>query len=417
MVFFFFEKTALCSIMFIGYRKRDVMKIISINAGSSSLKFSLFEMDNETVIASGLFERIGIEGSKYTIKFNGEKISQEVDLPTHVDAVNILLDKLTDLNIISSLDEIYGVGHRIVQGKDIFKESVIVTDEVMEKLETIKGFAPLHNPANMLGIEAFRKVMPNTPMVAVFDTAFHQTMDKTTFLYPVPYSWYEDYGVRKYGAHGTSHRYIAETVKELLGKDEFRLISCHIGNGGSITAIKDGKCVDTSMGFTPLAGIMMGTRSGDVDPSIIPYVMEQEGKNASEIIDDLNKRSGLFGMSEYSSDMRDVLEKCDLQDEKAIVARDKYVRRVVDYIAQYYVLLGGADVIVFTAGVGENSIPVRRQICEELACLGVKIDLDLNNKRGELVKISSDDSSIAVYVIPTDEELMIARDTLHLINR
>ena len=393
------------------------MKIISINAGSSSLKFSLFEMDNETVIASGLFERIGIEGSKYTIKFNGEKISQEVDLPTHVDAVNILLDKLTDLNIISSLDEIYGVGHRIVQGKDIFKESVIVTDEVMEKLETIKGFAPLHNPANMLGIEAFRKVMPNTPMVAVFDTAFHQTMDKTTFLYPVPYSWYEDYGVRKYGAHGTSHRYIAETVKELLGKDEFRLISCHIGNGGSITAIKDGKCVDTSMGFTPLAGIMMGTRSGDVDPSIIPYVMEQEGKNASEIIDDLNKRSGLFGMSEYSSDMRDILEKCDLQDEKAIVARDKYVRRVVDYIAQYYVLLGGADVIVFTAGVGENSIPVRRQICEELACLGVKIDLDLNNKRGELVKISSDDSSIAVYVIPTDEELMIARDTLHLINR
>ena len=393
------------------------MKIISINAGSSSLKFSLFEMDSETVIASGLFERIGIEGSQYTIKFNGEKISQEVELPTHVDAVNILLDKLTDLNIISSLDEIHGVGHRIVQGKDVFNESVIVTDEVMEKLDAIKGFAPLHNPANMLGIEAFRKVMPNTPMVAVFDTAFHQTMDKTTFLYPVPYSWYKDYGVRKYGAHGTSHRYIAETVKELLGKDEFRLISCHIGNGGSITAIKDGKCVDTSMGFTPLAGIMMGTRSGDVDPSIIPYVMEQEGKNASEIIDDLNKSSGLFGMSEYSSDMRDILEKCDEQDEKAIVARDKYVRRVVDYIAQYYVLLGGADVIVFTAGVGENSIPVRRQICEELACLGVKIDLDLNNKRGELVKISSDDSSIDVYVIPTDEELMIARDTLHLINR
>ena len=287
----------------------------------------------------------------------------------------------------------------------------------MEKLDAIKGFAPLHNPANMLGIEAFRKVLPNVPMVAVFDTAFHQTMDKSTYLYPVPYSWYEDYGVRKYGAHGTSHRYIAETVKELLGKDDFRLISCHIGNGGSITAIKDGKCVDTSMGFTPLAGIMMGTRSGDIDPSIIPYVMEQEGKNASEVIDDLNKRSGLFGMSEYSSDMRDILEKCDQQDEKAIVARDKYVRRVVDYIAQYYVLLGGADAIVFTAGVGENSIPVRRQICEELACLGVKIDLDKNNVRGEVVKISTDDSSIDVYVIPTDEELMIARDTLHLINR
>lgn len=393
------------------------MKIISINAGSSSLKFSLFNMDDESVIASGLFERIGIEGSNYTIKFNGEKITQEVELTSHVDAVNILLDKLTDLNIISSLDEIHGVGHRIVQGKDIFTESVLINDEVMEKLDAIKGFAPLHNPANMLGIEAFRKVLPNVPMVAVFDTAFHQTMDKSTYLYPVPYSWYEDYGVRKYGAHGTSHRYIAETVKELLGKDEFRLISCHIGNGGSITAIKDGKCVDTSMGFTPLAGIMMGTRSGDIDPSIIPYVMEQEGKNASEVIDDLNKRSGLFGMSEYSSDMRDILGKCDQQDEKAIVARDKYVRRVVDYIAQYYVLLGGADVIVFTAGVGENSIPVRRQICEELACLGVKIDLDKNNVRGEVVKISTDDSSIDVYVIPTDEELMIARDTLHLINR
>ena len=393
------------------------MKIISINAGSSSLKFSLFDMNDESVIASGLFERIGIDGSSYTIKFNGEKITQEVELPTHVDAVNILLDKLTDLNIISSLDEIHGVGHRIVQGKDVFKESVLINDDVIEKLEAIKGFAPLHNPANMLGIEAFRKVLPNVAMVAVFDTAFHQTMDKTTYLYPVPYSWYEDYGVRKYGAHGTSHRYIAECVKQILGKDEFRLISCHIGNGGSITAIKDGKCVDTSMGFTPLAGIMMGTRSGDIDPSIIPYVMEQEGKNASEIIDDLNKRSGLFGMSEYSSDMRDILARCDEQDEKAIVARDKYVRRVVDYIAQYYVLLGGADIIVFTAGVGENSIPVRRQICEELACLGVKIDLDLNNKRGEAVKISTDDSSIQVYVIPTDEELMIARDTLHLIDR
>ena len=393
------------------------MKIISINAGSSSLKFSLFDMNDESVIASGLFERIGIDGSSYTIKFNGEKITQEVELPTHVDAVNILLDKLTDLNIISSLDEIHGVGHRIVQGKDVFKESVLINDDVMEKLEAIKGFAPLHNPANMLGIEAFRKVLPNVAMVAVFDTAFHQTMDKTTYLYPVPYSWYEDYGVRKYGAHGTSHRYIAECVKQILGKDEFRLISCHIGNGGSITAIKDGKCIDTSMGFTPLAGIMMGTRSGDIDPSIIPYVMEQEGKNASEIIDDLNKRSGLFGMSEYSSDMRDILARCDEQDEKAIVARDKYVRRVVDYIAQYYVLLGGVDIIVFTAGVGENSIPVRRQICEELACLGIKIDVELNNKRGEMVKISTDDSDVLVYVIPTDEELMIARDTLHLIDR
>ena len=393
------------------------MKIISINAGSSSLKFSLYNMNDESVIASGLFERIGIEGSKYTIKFNGEKISQEIELNTHTDAVKVLLDKLVDLGIIHSLDEIDGVGHRLVHGKDKYSESVIITDEVVEDLEKFKCFAPLHNPANILGINAFREVLPNVPMVGVFDTAFHQSMDATTYLYPVPYSWYQDYGVRKYGFHGTSHRYITNMVKNILGKDEFRLISCHIGNGGSITAIKDGKCVDTSMGFTPLAGIMMGTRSGDIDPSIIPYVMEQEGKNASEVIDDLNKKSGLFGISEYSSDMRDILDRCDLQDEKAVIARDKYVRRVVDYIAQYYVLLGGADVITFTAGVGENSIPVRRQICEELACLGVKIDLDQNNKRGEVVKISTDDSSIAVYVIPTDEELMIARDTLDLINR
>ena len=393
------------------------MKIISINAGSSSLKFSLFNMDDESVIASGLFERIGIEGSNYTIKFNGEKVNQQVELNSHVDAVKVLLDKLIDLGIISSLNEIDGIGHRLVHGKDKYRESVLINDEVVEDLDKFKCFAPLHNPANILGINAFKEALPNVPMVGVFDTAFHQTMDSTTYLYAVPYSWYQNHGVRKYGFHGTSHRYIAETVKEMLGKDEFRLISCHIGNGGSITAIKNGKCVDTSMGFTPLAGIMMGTRSGDIDPSIIPYVMEQEGKNASEVIDDLNKRSGLFGMSEYSSDMRDILEKCDQQDEKAIVARDKYVRRVVDYIAQYYVLLGGADVIVFTAGVGENSIPVRRQICEELACLGVKIDLDKNNVRGEVVKISTDDSSIDVYVIPTDEELMIARDTLHLINR
>ncbi len=393
------------------------MKIISINTGSSSLKFSLFNMENEEVIASGLFERIGIEGSKYTIKFQGEKVSQEIELNNHTDAVKVLLDKLIDLDIIQSLEEIDGVGHRLVHGKDKYSESVMINDEVVEDLDKFKAFAPLHNPANILGINAFREVLPNVPMVGVFDTAFHQSMEPEAYLYPVPYSWYKDYGVRKYGFHGTSHRYITSQVREILGRDDFRLISCHIGNGGSITAVKDLKCVDTSMGFTPLAGIMMGTRSGDVDPSIIPYVMEQEGMNASEVVDELNKNSGLYGMSEYSSDMRDILERCDSQDEKAIVARNKYVRRVVDYISQYYVLLGGADIIVFTAGVGENSVPVRRQICEELAPLGVKIDLELNNKRGELVKISTKDSKVLVYVIPTDEELMIARDTLRLIQR
>ena len=391
------------------------MKILSINCGSSSLKFSLFDMKDESVIASGVFERIGIEGGAYKIKYNGEKITQEIEMPSHTDAVSILLEKLIDLEIIKSLDEIDGVGHRIVQGKDEFLESTYITEEVVQKIEDFKDFAPLHNPAHVLGIRAFMKVLPNVPMVAVFDTSFHQTMDNEAYLYPVPYKWYKEYGVRKYGFHGTSHRYIANAVKEILGRDQFKLISCHIGNGGSITAIKDGKCVDTSMGFTPLAGIMMGSRSGDIDPSIIPYVMEKEGKNVGEVIDDLNKSSGLLGLSEFSSDMRDIISKCDEGDEKALIARNKYARRVVDYIAQYYVLLGGADVIAFTAGVGENSIPMRRLICEKLACLGVKIDLDKNNAMGERVKISTDDSKIEVWVIPTDEEVMIARDTLNII--
>ena len=391
------------------------MKIISINAGSSSLKFSLFNMDDESVIASGVFERIGIDGSFYTIKFNGEKYKEEVPLKTHADAVNILLDKLTSMHIIESLDEIGGVGHRIVQGKDLFDKSVLVDDEVMEKLESIKHFAPLHNPANMLGIEAFRKALPNVPMSVVFDTAFHQTMDEETYLYAVPYEWYEKYGIRKYGAHGTSHRYITETVKDLLKTDKFKLISCHIGNGGSITAIKDGKCVDTSMGFTPLAGIMMGTRSGDVDPSIIPPVMKAENKTIDDIINDLNKHSGVLGLSGISSDMRDIEDAYNEGNSKAVLTFNKYIQRIVDYIAQYYVRLGGADVIAFTAGVGENSPILRKLVCEKLACLGVKLDEEKNNVRGKLTKISADDSKVAVYVIPTDEELMIARDTLELI--
>ena len=393
------------------------MKIISINAGSSSLKFSLFDMENENVIASGLFERIGIEGSFLTIKFNGEKIVQELDVPDHSVAVSILLDKLTDWEIIKSLYEINGVGHRFVHGKDLFDKSVIINDEVLEQLKSLSTFAPLHNPANILGIEAFRKALPDAINVAVFDTAFHQSMDEETFIYPVPYRWYEELGVRKYGFHGTSHRYIAIEASKLLGKENFKLISCHIGNGGSICAIKDSKCVDTSMGFTPLAGIMMGTRSGDVDPSIIPYVMEQEGKNAGEVIDDLNRNSGLFGVSERSSDMRDVLQGCEEGDKNSILAKNKYVRRVVDYIAQYYVLLEGVDAIVFTAGVGEKNTLIRGEICDKLACLGVKIDPEANKIVGEVVKISSDDSKIDIYVIPTDEELMIARDTLDLINR
>ena len=393
------------------------MKILSINAGSSSLKFTLFEMKDESVIASGIYERIGLEGTNYTIKYNGQKINEEVEVSNHEEAVRNLIGKLMDLEIIKSLEEIKGVGHRIAHGLDKYSESVIITDKVIEDIESTKEFAPLHVPGILKGIHAFREVLPDALMVGVFDTAFHQTMDEETYLYPVPYKWYKEYGVRKYGFHGTSHRYIADSVKKLLKKDKFKLISCHIGSGGSICAIKDGKSIDTTMGFTPLAGIMMGTRSGDIDPSIIPYVMEKEGKNASEVVEDLNKVSGVLGLSELCSDMRDLVNACDEGNPQAIITKNKYVRRIVDYISQYYVLLGGADIIVFTAGVGENNIAIRREICEKLSPLGIKIDLDANNTRGEEIKLSTDDSSTLVYVIPTDEELMIARDTLSFMNR
>lgn len=393
------------------------MKVLSVNAGSSSLKFSLFDMANNNILASGVFERIGIEGSAFTIKFNGEKIVQEVELNNHVDAVNILIDKLISLDIIKSLEEINGIGHRVAHGKDYFDKSTIINDSVLEKLREVKDMAPLHNPANLLGIEAFEKVLPNIVQVAVFDTAYHQSMNEVSYLYPVPYAWYREYGLRKYGFHGTSHKYIAREAKKILGRDNYKLISCHIGNGGSICAIKDGKCVDTSMGFTPLAGIMMGTRSGDVDPSIIPYIMEKEGKNASEVIEDLNKKSGLYGMSEFSNDMRDILTRCNEGDHRALVAKEKYVRRIVDYIAQYYVLLGGVDMIALTAGVGENNKVIRKEILDKLECLGVKISDEANETVGEEVKLSTKDSKILVYVIPTDEELMIAKDTYNLINR
>ena len=391
------------------------MKIMSINCGSSSLKYSLYEMPEKTVISSGLFERIGIDGGFYTIKYNGEKIKEEIEMKDHTDAVNILFDKLITLGIISSLEEIDGVGHRVVHGGDKYSEAVRVTDEVVSYIGDIKDFAPLHNPAHVLGINAFREVLPNVPMVVVFDTAFHQTMAEENYLYAVPYEWYEKHGVRKYGFHGTSHRYIAKTISEVLGKDNLRIISCHLGNGGSVCAIKDGKCVDTSMGFTPLAGIVMGTRSGDVDASIIPYVMEKEGMNASEVVDALNKKSGFLGLSGKSSDSRDIEDGCHEGDKRCILANDKFVNSVVDYIARYYVELGGADVICFTAGIGEKSVDARLQIIEKLACLGIKLDVEANNVRGEFRKISAKDSSVEVYIVPTDEELMIATDTMNLI--
>ena len=393
------------------------MKIMSINAGSSSLKFSLFDMATENVLIQGVFERIGIENGSYTLKYNGEKIKVDADLPDHSVAVGILLEKLIDLGVISNLEEIEGVGHRIVHGGDKYTESVMVTDEVIDDIIRFSDYAPLHNPAHAVCIKAFREVLPRTPMVVVFDTAFHQTIDKSRFLYPVPYSWYENYHVRKYGAHGTSHRYIANYLANELKKDDLRIISCHLGNGGSVTAIKDGKCVDTSMGFTPHAGVVMGTRSGDIDVSIIPYVMEKEGKSASEIMNELNKKSGLLGISGVSSDSRDIEDGIKEGNERCILAEEMFVNSVVKYISNYYVLLGGADAICFTAGIGENSPESRLHIIEKLACLGIKLDVEANNVRGKFAKISTDDSSVSVYVVPTNEELMIARDTKALINR
>lgn len=391
------------------------MKIMSINAGSSSLKFSLFNMDTKEVLLSGLFERIGIEGSCYTLEYGEYKIKNEALMETHLDAVKILMDKLLELKIVNSLEEIDGIGHRIVHGGAIYKESVVVTDKVLDDIIALSDLAPLHNPAHAMCIKAFREVLPNTPMVVVFDTAFHQTIEKDRFLYPVPYNWYTDYQVRKYGAHGTSHRYVAKKLQEELGRDDLNIISCHLGNGGSITAISCGKCVDTSMGFTPHAGIMMGTRSGDIDVSMVPYVMEKEGKSAGEIMNDLNKKSGFLGISGLSSDSRDIEDGIKEGNERCILAQKMFVNSVIKYIAQYYVLLGHVDVIAFTAGIGEKSISTRSDIIERLAPLGIEIDPEENNIRGKFKKISSKKSSVDIYVVPTNEELMIAEDTLNLI--
>ena len=391
------------------------MKIMSVNAGSSSLKFSLFEMSNEQLIASGYFERVGIEGGFYTIKFNGEKIKEEVEMPNHVVAVEVLLDRLISLGIISSLDEIDAVGHRVAHGGDKFDKSVVITDSVMEDIRRFAEIAPLHNPANIAGIEAVKKALPNVPMTAVFDTAFHQTMDKLQYIYSIPYEYYEKYGIRKYGFHGTSYSYVSKKLAEVMGRDDLRAVICHIGSGGSICAVKNGKCVDTSMGYSPLPGIVMGTRSGDVDPSIVTVIMDKEGLNASEVIDVFNKKSGLLGLSGISNDCRDVEDGVKQGNERCKLAIDKFVQSVVDYIAKYYVELGGIDALVFTAGIGENGPEIRRQIVDKLACLGIKIDLEKNNVRGKLTDISADDSNAKVFVIPTDEELMIAKDTLDLV--
>lgn len=391
------------------------MIILSVNAGSSSLKFTGFKMPEEEVIVSGLFERIGIAGSCYTIKLNGEKIKKERDLPNHEEAVKILIDELLLNGVIKSLDEIEGVGHRLVHGGEKYANSVIIDDDVISTVTELIPLAPLHNPANLIGVETFKKLLPNVLNVAVFDTAFHQTMDKSAYIYPVPYEWYSEYGVRKYGFHGTSHKYINDKISEILNRRDLKVISCHLGNGGSITAIDSGRVVDTTMGFTPNAGLVMGTRSGDIDASFIPYVISKSKKSLDEVISDLNKKSGLLGISGVSSDSRDIETGVNEGDVRCVLAEEIYENKIVSYIASYYCLLGGADVICFAGGVGENGITVRRNIINKLAPLGVKLDDDANNVRGVVTKISSDESKILCYLIPTDEELMIARDTYNLI--
>ncbi len=391
------------------------MKILSVNAGSSSLKFQMYEMPEEKVLISGVFERIGINNSLYTIKINGEKQTKNIDLPTHKEAVKILVEELLNNKIINSLEEIKGIGHRIVQGADRFDKSVLVDDEVVDIISELSALAPLHNPAAVIGINAFREIVPNAKAVAVFDTSFHQTMEKETYLYALPYSWYTDYQVRKYGAHGTSHNYVANRLSEILNKKDCKVIVCHLGNGGSITAVKDGKCVDTSMGFTPNAGIIMGTRCGDIDASIIPYMIKKTNMTYQDIDNAINKQSGLLGISGVSSDSRDIENGIKEGNERCVLAQHMFIRRVVDYIAKYYVLLNGVDAIAFTAGIGENSIDIRKAVIEKLAILGIKLDEEKNNVRGKEQLITTSDSSIPVYIIPTDEEVMIARDTYKLI--
>lgn len=391
------------------------MIILSVNAGSSSLKFTGFEMPNEDVLISGVFERIGIDNSFYTIKVNGEKIKKEVELPNHKVAFEILIKELIDNKIVESLDEIKGVGHRIVQGGAYFDKTVIADEDAVNKIEELASLAPLHNPAAIVGINAAKEVMPNAVQTVVFDTAFHQTMAPCEYMYAVPYAWYKEYGIRKYGAHGTSHKYVSQRMNEILGRNDTKLITCHIGNGASISAVKDGKCVDTSMGLTPNAGLIMGSRCGDMDATVVTYAMEKTGMTPKEMDTVLNKQSGLLGISGVSSDSRDIEDGIKNGNERCILAQEMYVKRIVEYIAKYYVLLGGCDAIVFTAGVGENSISTRKEILDKLAVLGIKVDEEANNVRGEERKITTDDSAVPAYIIPTNEELMIAKDTYSLV--
>ena len=374
----------------------------------------MYEMPEEQVLISGVFERIGIDGSFYTIKYNEEKIKKEIELKNHKEAFNILIKELKDYGVVENLNDIKGVGHRVVQGGSYFDKTVVVDDEVIAKIDELSSLAPLHNPAAITGIKASQEVMPSALQTVVFDTAFHQTMAEETYLYALPREWAEKYKIRRYGAHGTSHKYVSARANEILGRVNTKLITCHIGNGASISAVKDGKCINTSMGLTPNAGLIMGSRCGDIDATIVPYIMNTLKLKPSEIDTILNKESGLLGISGISSDSRDIEDGINKGNEDCILAQKMYVRRIIDYIAKYYVELGGCDAIVFTAGVGENSISTRREVLDGLEVLGVIVDEEANNVREKETKITKEESKIPAYIIPTDEELMIARDTYNL---
>ena len=388
-------------------------KTISINAGSSSLKWQLYLMPEEKVLAKGLLERIGLKDSISTVKFDGRSEKQVLDIADHTQAVKILLDDLKRFNIIESYDEITGVGHRVVAGGEYFKDSALVDEEVIQKVEELSLLAPLHNPANAAGIRAFREILPDITSVVVFDTSFHTTMPEKAYRYPIPTKYYTENKVRKYGAHGTSHEYVAKEAAKILGRpiEELKLITCHIGNGASITAVDKGVSVDTSMGFTPLGGVMMGTRTGDIDPAIIPYLMQytDDFNTPEDISRVFNRESGLLGVSEKSSDMRDIHEAMRAGDAKAQLANDIFVDRIQKYIGQYLAVLNGADAIIFTAGIGENSVTIRELVINGISWFGCNVDPEKNVRGAEGV-ISSSDAKVKVLVIPTDEELVIARD-------
>ncbi|MCI6847961.1 MAG: acetate kinase [Erysipelotrichaceae bacterium] len=390
------------------------MKILSVNAGSSSLKFTLFEMPEGKELIGGYFEKIGLEDSFYNIKMNGEKTKHVVFVKDHAEAVRMLINELIENKVIESLEDLDGIGHRLVHGGEKYTDSILIDDEVIKTVTELIPLAPLHNPANLTGVKAFMDALPSTPNVGVFDTAFHQTMAKEQFLYSMPLSWYNDYKVRKYGFHGTSHKYVAYRMNEILGRYNTKLITCHIGNGASISAINEGVCVNTSMGLTPNSGLMMGSRCGDMDATVITYMMQQLECSPEEMDAILNKQCGLLGVSGVSSDSRDIEDGMKIGNQRCSLAQKMFTNRIIDHIAKYYVELGGCDAIVFTAGIGENSIHTRREVIDGLAALGVKIDEEANECRGVERLITAEDSSIPCYVIPTNEELMIARDTYML---